>query len=57
MNIAVTSTESHENSSYLWDVETIEDINITAQVESSTNGYEAKELDIDQGIIFQISFK
>ena len=50
----MTSTESHENSSSLWDVETIEDIDITAQVESSTNGYEPEELDIDQGIIFQI---
>ena len=53
----MTSTESHKNSSSLWDVETIEDIDITAQVESSTNGYEPEELDIDQGIIFQISFK
>ena len=53
----MTSTESHENSSSLWDVETIEDINIKAQVESSTNGYKPEELDIDQGIIFQISFK
>ena len=53
----MTSTESHENSTSLWDFETIEDINITAQVESSTNGYEAKELDINQGIIIQISLK
>ena len=48
----MTSTESHENSSSLLDVETIEDINIKAQGESSTNGYEAKEFHIDQGIIF-----
>ena len=53
----MTSTESHKNSSSLWDMETIEDINIQAQGESSTDGYEAKKLDVDQGIISKIIFK
>ena len=47
-----TSTDGYKSSSSAWYMETIEDANITVQVQLTTEGYVSEKLAEEQGIVF-----
>ena len=53
--ILETSSAGYKSSSSAWYMETIEDANITFQVQSTTEGYVSEKSDIEQGMVVQIS--
>ena len=46
-----TSTDGYKSSSSAWYMETIEDANITVQVQLTTEGYASEKLAEEQGIV------